>query len=95
MQLRDDGRASWFATTDLTHAAPAPDPVHRVGPLPSPGALSSLAAIRALAGGGDFSDDRTRGAAVGVPRSFAPDQELFLHAWEPFRAHHVGDATNA
>jgi DNA polymerase-3 subunit epsilon len=95
VQLRDDGRSTWFVTPDLTHAASAPDAVHRVGPLPSPGALFSLAAIRALASGGDLSDPRARAAAVGVPRPFAPDEELFLRAWEPFRAHHIGDARNA
>lgn len=94
VQLQDEGRATWFVTADLTHVATQPDALHRVGPLPSPGALTALAAVRALAGGGDPANPRTRAAAVGVPPRFAPDQELFLAAWQPFRADHVGDARN-
>ena len=53
VQLREDDRRVWFARADLTDAAPAPDGVHRVGPLPSRWALASLAAVRALASGGE------------------------------------------
>jgi DNA polymerase III subunit epsilon len=91
VQLREGDRRAWFATADLEHAAPAPDAAHRLGPLPSRWALTSLAALRALAAGGDPANPRARAAAVGVPPSFAPGEELFLHAWETFRAEHLGD----
>jgi DNA polymerase III subunit epsilon len=89
LQLREGDRRAWFASADLTDAAPEPDSVHRVGPLPSRRALASLAAIRALASG-DAPDARARAAAVGVPPPFAPDEALFLQAWDDFRALHVG-----
>jgi DNA polymerase III subunit epsilon len=91
VQLREDDRRAWFATGDLTDAAPQPDGLHRVGPLPSRRALAALAAIRALAGGGDPADVRARAAAVGVPPAFAPEEELFRRAWDGFRAQHIGD----
>ena len=90
VQLLEGDRRAWFATADLTHAEPAPDDGHRLGPLPSRWALISLAALRALAAGGDPTE-RTRAAAVGVPPPFAPGEELFLRAWETFRAEHLID----
>jgi DNA polymerase-3 subunit epsilon len=91
VQLREDDRRVWFASADLTGAAPVPDDVHRLGPLPSRRALTAMAAIRALASGGDLSDAHLRAAAVGVPPPFAPDQELFVRAWADFRVQHLGD----
>jgi DNA polymerase III subunit epsilon len=89
VQLRDDDRRVWFARADLTDAAPVPDDIHRIGPLPSRWAVSGLAAIRSLAGGGDLLDAHARAAALGVPARFAPQEELFLRAWGDFRAQHV------
>jgi DNA polymerase-3 subunit epsilon len=93
VQLREDDRRVWFARPDLTDAAPEPDGIHRVGPLPSRRALASMAAVRALASG-DVPDLRLRAAAVGVPPPFAPEEALFLRAWETFRADHLGSARN-
>jgi DNA polymerase III subunit epsilon len=94
VQLREGDRRVWFATGDLAEAAPQPDDRHRVGPLPSRWALSSMAAIRALAAGaGDPSDDRLRAAAVGVPPVFGPEEGLFSVAWRGFCcAHHLGES---
>jgi hypothetical protein len=92
VQLREDDRRVWFATADLTQAAPAPDGVHRVGPLPSRWALASMAALRALASGTDPANLRARAAAVGVPPPFAPDEALFRCAWKGFCAHHLPPA---
>jgi DNA polymerase III subunit epsilon len=96
LQFREAGRRAWFASLDLTDAAPEPDGVHRLGPLPSRRALASLAALRLLSSGGDASDPHARGAAVGVPAPFAPDEALFLRAWDGFRALHLdaGGARN-
>jgi DNA polymerase III subunit epsilon len=96
VQLRDDdGRQVWFARADLADAAPEPGDAHRVGPLPSRWALASLAAIRALATGGDLADARARAAAVGVPPPFAPEAGIFLRAWDDFCAQHVGAGAGA
>jgi hypothetical protein len=96
VQLRDDDRSVWFASADLTRATAEPDDDHRLGPLPSRRALTSMAALRALARGSDLGDDHMRAAAVGVPPPFAPDPELFARAWNDFRAQHIGDgAKNA
>jgi DNA polymerase-3 subunit epsilon len=89
VQLREGERRAWFASADLANAAPGPDSLHRIGPLPSRWALTSLAAIRALAAGGDPSDVRARAAAVGVPPAYAPDEALFARAWQAFAAQHL------
>ena len=91
VQLRNDDRRVWFASADLTGATAEPDDDHRLGPLPSRWALTSMAALRALANGGDLADERLRAAAVGVPPHFAPDEALFVHAWADFRARHIDD----
>jgi DNA polymerase-3 subunit epsilon len=90
VQLREDDRRVWFASPDLTDAAPAPDDRHRVGPLPSRRALASMAALRQLADGGDAADLPTRAAAVGVPPFYAPEEALFREAWLAFRSQHLG-----
>jgi DNA polymerase-3 subunit epsilon len=90
VQLREDDRRVWFARRDLEDAAPQPDEVHRVGPLPSRWSLSSLAALRVLAGGGDLEDVRLRAGAVGVPPRFAPEAPLFRQAWRAFTERHLG-----
>jgi DNA polymerase-3 subunit epsilon len=91
VQLRDDDRRVWFASADLTGVTAEPDDDHRLGPLPSRRALTSMAALRALANGGDLADERLRAAAVGVPPPFAPDEALFVRAWADFRAQNIDD----
>ena len=90
VQLRQDGRSAWFVRADLTGAAPEPDGLHRVGPLPSARALAAMAALRALAAGAEATDAGTRAAAVGVPSAFAPELALFQRAWDGFRAEFLG-----
>jgi predicted GIY-YIG superfamily endonuclease len=90
VQLLEGERRAWFATPDMNAAAPAPDGEHRLGPLPSRWALTSLAAIRALASGGELANPRARAAAVGVPPAYAPDEATFRQAWESFRQEHIG-----
>ncbi len=93
VQLLEGERRAWFASADLERAAPAPDDLHRLGPLPSRWSLTSLAAIRALAASGDLADLRARSTAVGVPPSFAPDEATFAAAWTIFRGQHLSDVT--
>jgi len=85
VQLRSADRHAWFASADWMRALPAPDADHRVGPLPSSGALASLAAVRVLLEGAPTTE-ALRGAAVGVPARFAPDAALFDRAWRGFIA---------
>jgi DNA polymerase-3 subunit epsilon len=90
VQLRQEDRRVWFARADLEDAAPEPDDLHRIGPLPSRWALAQMAAIRTLARGGDLSDERLRAATVGVPPPFAPSAEMFAEAWKQFHGAHIG-----
>jgi DNA polymerase-3 subunit epsilon len=90
VQLREDGRQVWFVDAALADAGPQPGGARRVGPLPSARALASMAAILGFARGGDVSSARARAAAVGVPPPFAPEEALFLRAWDAFRAAHLG-----
>jgi DNA polymerase-3 subunit epsilon len=94
LQLREGERRVWFARADLGDATTSPDAVFRVGPLPSRWAVWSLAAIRALAAGEDPGDARLRAAAVGAPPAYAPGEDLFRQAWQPFRSEQVGEARN-
>jgi DNA polymerase-3 subunit epsilon len=94
LQLREGDRRVWFARADLGDATTTPDAVFRVGPLPSRWAVWSLAAIRALAAGDDPGQVRLRAAAVGVPPAFAPEEDPFRQAWEPFHQEQVGASRN-
>jgi DNA polymerase III epsilon subunit-like protein len=90
VQLRAAGRQAWFASRDLSHAAPAPDAAHRVGPLPSERALAPLAALIALCEGAVASPE-LRAAAVAVPTDFAPPAALFDDGLRAFvEEHHLG-----
>lgn len=95
VQLRVGDRHAWFASTDWRTAAPEPDAVHRVGPLPSRRALAPLGAVRAMLERDGYDDDENlRAAAVGVPRRFAPEAGLFRDAWRDFvEAHLAGDGS--
>lgn len=83
VQLKGADARAWFSTRDLAHAASAPDDAHRVGPLPSRGAVSGLAAIAALASGADATAELAA-AATGVPPRFGPDERAFAAGWSAF-----------
>jgi DNA polymerase-3 subunit epsilon len=89
VQLRTGERRAWFASRDWTSAMPEPDDEHRVGPLPSRGALSGIAAVRALLEGAAPTDE-LRAAAVGVPLRFGPEGAMFDDVWSAFAAEHLG-----
>ncbi len=89
VQLRSAERCAWFATSDLSGAAPAPDDQHRVGPLPSERALLPLATLIKLAAGADPSPG-LRASALAVPAVFAPSAELFAEGWRGFVTDHLG-----
>lgn len=95
VQLRVGDRHAWFASTDWRTAAPIPDPVHRVGPLPSRRALAPLGAVRALLERDGYDDDENlRAATLGVPRRFAPEASLFREAWRAFVDEHFRGGGN-
>ena len=92
VQLRAAEREIGFASLDYRSVAARPDDVHVVGPLPSRGSLSGLAALRSLLEGSE-PFDHVRAAAVGVPRAFTPPRGLFQEVWDAFaREHLLGDA---
>lgn len=88
VQLRDRERGAWFATADLRDAATRPEARGSIGPLPSRQALSSLAAIRALACG-EGATVALRARAVGVPAAFAPDETSFAEGLREFVTRHL------
>jgi hypothetical protein len=83
VQLRLAERRAWFASRDFEDVQGAPDAQHRIGPLPSQGAVAGLAAMTRLLAG-DEPSARLRAAAVGVPEAFAPDRGVFDEAWAAF-----------
>jgi DNA polymerase-3 subunit epsilon len=95
VQLRSGERNAWFAGTDLLEAAPAPDAVHRIGPLPSERALIGLRALSALTRG-EPPDASLCACALSVPISFLPADALFAAGFESFaEAHQLSGATSA
>jgi len=92
------GREAWFASRCWSTSAPSSkdDEVHVVGPMPSPNAIAGIAAMRTLLeagerGGAAFAPPppdaiSQRAAIVGVPRAFAPEEELFEQVWVTVRA---------
>ena len=82
-QLRIGNRRAWFASRDFDDVRDAPDPAHRVGPLPSSGAVSGLAAMTKLLAGQEPSA-ALRADAVRAPESLAPDRVLFEEVWNAF-----------
>jgi hypothetical protein len=83
VQLRLAGRRAWFASRDFADVVDAPDSLHRIGPLPSRGAVAGLAAMtRLLAGAEPVA--QLRAAAVGAPAAFAPDASMFDEVWTTF-----------
>lgn len=96
VQLRVGDRHAWFASSDWRTAAPVPDAVHRVGPLPSRRALAPLGAVRAMLERDGYDDDENlRAASVGVPRRFAPEAGLFREAWRDFVGAHLAGEGSA
>ncbi len=93
VQLRAGDRHAWFASVDWRSAAPVPDDVHRVGPLPSRRALAPLGAVKALLEGDD--DEALPSAALGVPRRFGPEGPIFRDAWVAFARDHLGGSGTA
>jgi len=89
VQLRRRERSAWFASLDLGGAAPAPDAVHRIGPLPSERSLLGLCALVALAGG-RAPDPPLQACALAVPVAFLPPDELFAAGFLSFAAAHLG-----
>jgi DNA polymerase III subunit epsilon len=83
VQLRAERRQAWFTSRDLRAVAPAPDAVHRIGPLPSEHALFPLAALTALVGGATPSRALCA-AALAVPTAFAPPPALFEEGYRGF-----------
>jgi hypothetical protein len=83
VQLRLADRRAWFASRDFAEVVPSPDPLHRVGPLPSRFAVAGLAAMTKLKAGVEPTA-QLRGAALGVPPGFAPERALFDEAWARF-----------
>ena len=83
VQLRVAERRAWFASRAFDDARDEPDSRHRIGPLPSRGAVAGLAAMTRLLAGAD-AGPALRAAAVGVPEAFAPDRATFEEAWRAF-----------
>lgn len=80
VQLRGGERSAWFASHDWSKTASAPDPEHPVGPLPSRGALRTLAAVRAMLAG-EEPTEALRAAAVDTTTRDAPEAEPFQRVW--------------
>ncbi|NUP09324.1 MAG: GIY-YIG nuclease family protein [Polyangiaceae bacterium] len=87
VQLRRD-RSAWFVSPDLDEAREIPATARWIGPLPSRWAMTSFAAVRALALGAEPTP-ALFGRAVGVPPSFAPDADTFVAGWASFVERHV------
>jgi DNA polymerase-3 subunit epsilon len=87
VQLRSEGRSAWFASRDLREAVPAPDDLHRAGPLPSRRALAPFAALIALVEGTD--EPVLCAAALAVPGAFLPEPALFEEGFRIFLAEHL------
>jgi hypothetical protein len=83
VQLRLLGRRAWFASRDFADVVEAPDAAHPVGPLPSRGAVSGLAAMTRLLAG-DAPGAELRAAAVGAPVAFSPEASMFDDVWRAF-----------
>jgi DNA polymerase III subunit epsilon len=83
VQFRVGDRRAWFASRDYDDVVDAPDATHRIGPLPSRGAVGGLASMTKLLAGSDATAD-LRAAAVGVPTRFAPERAMFEEVWRGF-----------
>jgi DNA polymerase-3 subunit epsilon len=83
VQFRVAGRRAWFASRDYDDVVEMPDAAHRIGPLPSRGAVAGLASMTKLLAGEAPTAD-LRAAAVGAPSAFAPDRAMFDEAWSAF-----------
>lgn len=88
VQLRSGERKAWFASRDLRTAREGPDGEHRIGPLPSERALSSLYGLRALVAGVDVTPGLCA-LALAVPTQFLPEPALFLEGYAAFANEHL------
>ena len=83
VQLRMHERQAWFASRSLEDAQPSADERHRIGPLPSRGAVTALHALAALLGG-EPATARLQAIALAVPTSFLPEPALFAEGFGEF-----------
>lgn len=87
LQLRGDGH-SWFMNAALTSFRPAPDPEHRLGPLPSTFSPRAVGAVRELLAGA--APERARRAvAVEAWERWAPDEAVFAEGYRRFLERHA------
>jgi DNA polymerase-3 subunit epsilon len=87
VQLTAGGACAWYASRDFESAAPAPDAVHGIGPLPAEYSLRPLGALAALIGGASPTAS-LRSDVVGVSAMFTPDEVVFLAGWAELAARH-------
>jgi DNA polymerase III subunit epsilon len=88
VQLRSGERRAWFASRDLLEAVPAPDDAHRIGPLPSQRAVTSLAGLRLLAAGAEATPP-LRALALAVPTAYLPEDSLWSEGYRMFAEEHL------
>jgi len=92
VQLTADERPTWFTDAHFSGASALFDAEHRVGPLPTPLALSSLAALVALVNG-EAPERSRRASAVAAADRWAPDEASFALGFaELARRHFAGIA---
>jgi DNA polymerase-3 subunit epsilon len=85
VQLRALERQAWFASRTLDEARPAYDERHRIGPLPSRGAVTALHALTALVAG-EAPTPRLQAMSLAVPAQFVPGEPLFGEGFREFDA---------
>lgn len=85
VQLTDYDASAWYADRSFLGTQERPDESHRIGPLPSPRALSPLGAHVALCSG-EPRARALRGQAVAAAERWAPDEGVFAAGFEQFAA---------
>ena len=94
--LAADGRAVWFATTELSHLQQRPDRMHTVGPLVSTASVEASSALRSALALGGPPALAVRARAVGVEPAWAPGPECFAAGLARFgREHGPVDTTRS
>lgn len=94
VQLTADERPTWFTDAHFSSATALFDAEHRVGPLPTPLALSSLAALVALVKG-DAPERSRRARAVAAADRWAPDEASFTLGFAELLRRHFTSAAPA
>lgn len=87
VQLVNDDPRVWFASDRFDAALPAPDAVHRAGPLPSRFGARPLGALLALFSGVEPTP-ALRAWAVGATALWAPDPSVFARGLDELCARH-------